>query len=116
MWNPGTAVDDDQLHFMVRVMETWFLADREALRAYYGSGIESQRRPNTADIEAISKDQLDRSLKDATRPTSKGEYHKTKHAPSLLGSIHYDVVRKHAKSPERFVTSITRVLDRSTGA
>lgn len=50
VWNPGTPVDDDQIHFMVQVMETWFLADQGALKSYYGNAFEVGRIPNTNDV------------------------------------------------------------------
>ena len=33
---------DEQCHLMVEVMESWFLADKEALQAYFGQGFRMQ--------------------------------------------------------------------------
>ena len=35
-WNQPAGADDDSVYLMVQVMETWFLADREALRGFFG--------------------------------------------------------------------------------
>ena len=70
--------------FMVQLMESWFLADRETLQAYYGQGFSTGRLPANQDIEAILKADVEHGLRDATRHCSKGTYHKTDHAPDLL--------------------------------
>jgi hypothetical protein len=36
-WNLA-GISDDQCHLMVELMESWFLADPEALAAFYGQG------------------------------------------------------------------------------
>ena len=37
-WPRPEGAGDDRAFLMVQVMETWFLADREALRSYFGTG------------------------------------------------------------------------------
>jgi Domain of unknown function (DUF4276) len=101
----------DSLFFMVQLMEAWFLADAEALERYYGRGVAAALRGNPA-VEDIPKaDVLDR-LKRATRTTTKGEYHKTKHAPALLRSIKPETVRARCPNGERlFATVLRRLAD-----
>ena len=89
----GADVQDSQLHFMIQVMEAWFLADHRTLRLYYGQRFLENRLPGNPNVEHISKaDVLDR-LRDATRNTSKGIYDKTGHAPEILASIDENRVR-----------------------
>lgn len=74
-------------HLMVQAMEAWFLADRDALKDYYGSGFLPGRLPDPAHIEEVPKDDLVPILEHATSQTQKGKYHKTRHAPDLLARI-----------------------------
>jgi len=70
-------------------MEAWFLADRDALAAYYGQGFRRNALPgDERHIEAISKDDLVPALEQATQATkTKGQYHKTRHGFALLAKI-----------------------------
>ncbi len=63
------------------------MADKASLGCYYGAEFQSGKLPERADIEAIPKDHVLSSLKEATRNTKNGEYHKTDHAPDLLASL-----------------------------
>ncbi len=80
-------ITDDQLNLMVQIMESWFLADREALRSYYGQDFSENQLPANPDVEHISKEDVLSRLSAATTNTTKGKYHKTKHAPQILASI-----------------------------
>ena len=93
-WDSSVAasVTDDQIHFMVQVMESWFLADKECLRRYYGQGFRENRLPASPKVEEIPKDDVMNGLEDATRSTKRGKYHKTRHAPSLLAQVNIDKV------------------------
>lgn len=92
----GRQVPDDRLHFMVQVMESWFLADRATLRNYYGPGFAENRLPANRQVEQIRKDDVINGLAAATRDTVKGRYHKTRHAPDLLASLNPAQVRAAA--------------------
>ena len=76
-----------QVHFMVQVMEAWFLADRQALRDFYGPGLQEGRLPGNPQVEGIPKQVVLKGLQLATRKAGKGAYHKTRHAPKLLGRL-----------------------------
>ena len=92
----GRQVPDNRLHFMVQVMESWFLADRAALRNYYGAGLAENRLPANRQVEQIPKDDVINGLAAATRDTGKGRYHKTRHAPALLAALNPAQVRAAA--------------------
>ena len=95
--------------FMVQLMEAWFLADTEALERYYGRGVTAALRGNPVVEEIPKADVLDR-LKRATRSTTKGEYHKTKHAPALLQSSNPKTVRARCPNGERLFATVLRRL------
>jgi hypothetical protein len=100
-----------QAHLMVQVMESWFLADKEALEIHYQHGFDANRLPATSSIEDTPKDRVSAGLKEATRHTKKGEYHKTKHAPALLAAI--DPAKVRAASPwcDRLFRTIEEAID-----
>ncbi|MHC5728050.1 MAG: DUF4276 family protein, partial [Nostoc sp.] len=64
-------------------------------------------------VETIDKDSLERSLKTATRNTTKGEYQKIKHASKLLELLDVDKVRKASPSCDRLFTTLTEIMGAS---
>jgi hypothetical protein len=81
------VMPDDQVHLMVQCMEAWFLADIPAVLQYYEHEFDEVALRGNPNIEAIPKrDVMDR-LHNATRTTSKGPYHKTRHGFEILGCI-----------------------------
>jgi hypothetical protein len=111
-WHASRASDvrDDQLHLMVQVMEAWFLADPDALAAYYGQGFARNRLPANPQVEQIPKTQVFEGLRLATRETKKKAYHKTRHAPALLESLGPDRVRKAAPHCERLFQALEAAI------
>ena len=105
-WNSALAVRDEQVHFMVQVMESWLLADKGALESYYGRDFRSTRLPSNPRVEQVSKDDVLKGLREATRGTGKGPYHKTRHAPALLVLIDTAKVRSAAPSCDRLFRAI----------
>ena len=83
-WQPPAGAIDDQAHLMVQCMEAWFLADREALTEFYGPEFLAGSLPGQQNIEQIPKPSLLPALEHASRQTSKGPYHKTRHGFALL--------------------------------
>jgi hypothetical protein len=99
------SFDDKQCHLMVQAVEAWLVADVEALRYYYGQHFKAGAIPRTVDVEQIDKSILYSSLKSATSRTAKGEYHKIRHGPVILGLLNAKKVRRRARHCERlFVT------------
>ena len=88
------GVDEDSVHLMVQVMETWLVADPKALGAYYGQGFRAGALPRRADLEAVAKETVGTALVKATRTTSKGDYRKIRHASELLQRIDSSLVQQ----------------------
>ncbi len=82
-----SGVGDDRIHLMVQTMETWLVADPDALADYYGQDFRASALPSRQDLEAEDKTALANALKRATRQTRKGRYHKIHHAAALLRKI-----------------------------
>ena len=108
---PGTATDD-HLHLMVQCMESWFLADRDAMRRFFGQGFRDNALPApTATLEAVGKADLYARLESATRNTkTKGAYGKGEHSFKLLATLDPALIRAASPSAERFFATIRRVL------
>ena len=79
-------------HLMIQTMEAWFIADIATLKNFYGQGFKENTIPKNANVETIAKNNLEPTLKTATRGTTKGEYHKINHAYQLLERIDVDKV------------------------
>ena len=86
-WDRPEAALDDQCHLMVQVMESWFLADSDALESFYGQGFRPQSLPANPNTEEVSKQDVFNRLDAATRTTTKGRYHKGRHSYEILGRL-----------------------------
>ncbi|MEP7012805.1 MAG: DUF4276 family protein [Acidobacteriota bacterium] len=107
-WQPP-LLSEEHCHLMVQVMEAWFIADPEALAAYYGQRFGASALPGRQNVEEIPKGEVESSLKSATKRTQKGEYHKIRHASDLLARIDPAKVRKRAPHCERLLTTLANV-------
>lgn len=100
-----------RVYLMVQTMESWLLADREALAAYYDGGFLPKSLPGrSTNIETIRKEDVEPALKKATKNTkTKGEYHKINHGAVLLALIDPTKVEKaspHAANFHEFLRGL----------
>lgn len=106
------GLSEEQAHLMVHTVESWLIADPEALATYYGKNFRESALPRRQDVEAIDKKTVLSSLERATETTSKGKYHKTQHTPELLKRIRPEVVRRRARHCDRLFTSLEKLAQR----
>lgn len=111
-WDQPGGVTDEVLHFMVQVMETWLLADSEALGIYFGEGFAPRQLPGHPDLEGLSKDEVYRRLQDATRASRRGSYQKGRDL-HLLGLIDPSKVQRRCRHAATFVVELQKALDPS---
>lgn len=111
-WQP-LGTDDTHCYLMVQTMESWFIADKLALRQYYGQKFQESAIPNTRNVEEIDKERLESALQAATRNTSKGEYHKTRHASQLLALLNISTVRQASPNCNRLFTTLAQIMGES---
>ena len=102
--------DDDAVHLMVQTMETWIVADPEALADYYGQGFRANALPARPDLEDEAKAAVADALKRATSETPKGRYRKIRHASDLLRLIDPRKARKRCRHCERLFDALGRAL------
>src|SRR5690606_32766213 len=86
-WAKPSGATANHLHLMVEFMETWFLADPDALEAYFGKGFRRAALPKRSDIESICKADVSACLRAATKDTKSGPYGKGKHSFALLARL-----------------------------
>ncbi len=102
---------EEQVHLMVQTMETWLVADVEALRAYYGRHFKSNVLPKRQDLEKLPKENVGSALARASRRTQKGEYHKIDHASELLSRVDPEKVRRRCRHCKRLFDTLTSVIE-----
>jgi hypothetical protein len=105
-----TGVAEDHVHMMVQVMETWFVADPERTKAYYGKDFNESALPKHAQPELVSKAAVAAGLENATKNTKKGRYHKIKHGSDLLARISPDTVKQKCPHCKRLFDSVEALL------
>lgn len=105
-WDKPADATDEQCHLMVQFMESWFMADREALQAYYGQHFQAQSLPPNPAIEEIPKRDIEQKLKHATRHTSKGAYNKGTHSFEILSRLDSEKVRQASPYADRFFRTL----------
>ena len=85
-WNKPDKAGEDQAFLMVQFMETWFLADKDGLRRYFGQGFKDQAIKQWPDLEAVPKETVLNALAQATAACRKA-YGKGKTSFELLAHI-----------------------------
>lgn len=87
-WRQPPAAADSSAYLMVQFMETWFLADREALRQSFRRSFNENHFREWTDLETVPKD----TVLDVLRQVTGGRYRKGKISFQLLGRIAPDQV------------------------
>lgn len=85
-WEQPPDATDDSAYLMVQVMETWFLADRDPLRRFFGPLLNENPFRAWPVLENISRNDILNALEQATRTCQK-PYRKGRVSFDLLGQI-----------------------------
>jgi len=101
-WDKPITADEDNLFFMVECMESWFLADKDALKNFYGKDFHENSLPNNTNLESVKKKKIYTALEKATKKTIKGTYGKGDHSFKILGMLDADKVKNHGKYAAEF--------------
>jgi hypothetical protein len=104
-WDQSHA---DSIFWMVQMMESWFHADKNALKEFYGDDFRRNALKANPNVEEIPKQDLIDGLRAATKDTQKGNYfdNKAGHGSKLLGLIDPDLVRKAAPNCKRLFEAV----------
>jgi hypothetical protein len=107
-WHAPVGAVDHDCHLMTQCMESWLLADWDALAKFYGQGFDVSERP-AVNVETISKQDIFKILKRATeRCKSKDKYGKGAHSFKLLKLVSPQTVAACAPWARRFLDELQR--------
>lgn len=109
-WTKPEGASDEQCQLMVQAMEAWFVADPEALEAFYGEGFDPAPLACSGNVEDLRKKKLNESLARAVAGTARGRYRKLVHASRLLRLLDPSKVRKRARHCERLFETLSSVI------
>jgi hypothetical protein len=101
-------VQAERIHWMVQVMESWFLADGAALKAYYKKSFKASALPKGSNVEQISKPDVFKALKQVAALG----YEKAAHAPNILGYLSPNTVRARAAHCGRFLDALSTTISK----
>lgn len=110
-WDLSFA-SEDEIHLMIQIMETWIIADKKALANYCGEGFRKDELPNAQDMEGVSRSEVGRALEAAIGGSSRGRYHKIKHASDLLRQMNPDTVQDRCPACRRLFETLAEVIER----
>ena len=105
-WSKPRNATEEQCHMMVLLMESWFLADKEALREYYGQGFRADAILQYDNVEIVPKDDVLDKLRRATLGTTKGSYNKGSHSFDILAILSPDKVKQASPYAKRFLEQL----------
>jgi hypothetical protein len=91
---------NDECHLMVQLMESWFLADPQAVKRYFGTGVLMKHLKEVADIELVAKADVMTRLNSATKTSKHGKFDKARDSFELLSRIdpaRVEIASRHAK-------------------
>jgi hypothetical protein len=86
-WERPDGSHEHDAYLMICCMETWLLADRDALRRYFGSEWRDNAIPEWAQIESVPKERVFQALAQATQACEKKKYTKGKVSFDVLAEI-----------------------------
>ena len=96
-WSKPGGVNDEQAMLMTTSMETWIVADRDALREKYGSQLRENALPPLNDLENRSRQDVFQGLRNATN----NGYEKGAMSFEVLGKLNPDTLEQHLPSFKR---------------
>lgn len=110
-WERPPSVAADQAQLMVTCMETWIMADREALSAIFGSKLQMSALFSVNDLEMRSRHEVQDKLAHATRDCGKEKtYTKGKRSFMILGKLNPEILKERLPHFRRFVETLQRHL------
>lgn len=107
-WNKPSQATDDHAYLMVQVMETWLLADPEALKHYFGDKFKADKIPAWPALEAQSKQRIFDTLDKATAECGDRRYAKGKISFEVLGSINPQRIALKCPHARRLLTFLAQ--------
>ena len=85
-WDKPNGAQDKQVLLMTTCMETWIIADRAALRAFYNSDFTENQLPLLANLEGRERHAIQQALQNATKDCT-NKYEKGKRSFEVLAVL-----------------------------
>ena len=109
-WEKPAQAREEDCHLMVVCMESWFLADKNVLRQFFGQGFNESALPTNPQLEKLTKAELFHGLQQATRSCkTKAPYGKGEHSFQLLKQLSPEKVAAASPWAKRFLDRIILV-------
>lgn len=107
-WKKPNNAQDDDAQLMVQCMETWLVADRKALRTFFGPELKDKTLPGDTNLEQVPKDEVLKKLTKATKklPKTPDGYRKGKVSFDLLAQLDPAVVCEKLPHAKRLVEAV----------
>lgn len=106
-FRPPQGATDDHCHLMVVCMESWFLADQDALSRFFGQGFNANALPKNTAIETIAKDDVYSGLhKASANCKTKAPYGKGDHSFKILLLLRPDKIAGASPWAKRFLDTL----------
>lgn len=102
-WERPDHATDDHCHLMVQIMESWFLADPQTLKTFYGQGYRPDALPSDQHVERIAKRDVLNGLARATRDTAKGRHDKGTHSFRILEKLDPETITNASPHAKRLI-------------
>ena len=97
-WERPTGAEDDQAQLMVQCMETWCVADRKALREFFGISLHEGALPALNNLEGRAKEDVQEALVNATRDCGRNRgYAKGTRSFELLAHLDPAELKRHLR-------------------
>lgn len=96
-WSKPSSASDEQALLMTTCMETWIVADREALSRHYGSHLQVAALPALHHLESRTRQDVQNAIVRATRNCNNC-YQKGKRSFDVLERLRPSELRKHLPS------------------
>jgi hypothetical protein len=112
-WERPGGTNDDQAQLMVTCMETWIIADRDALKRFFGQCLRKNRLLPQIGLEARLRQDVQDALAQATRDCGRRKaYSKGRRSFQLLAELNSETLRKYLPHFIRFLSA----LDQHSGS
>lgn len=99
------------VQLMVQAMETWIVADPNALAAYYGTDFASNVLPRPgSNLEAVAPREIESLLSRSARRTRKRKYRKIRDGSALLARIDPAAVQGRCPSCKRLFDNLGALI------
>ena len=108
-WTRPRQVSDDQAQLMATCMETWLIADHNAISKCF-SGLNPNRLLAPHGLEKRPKEEVIQALKSATASSSKGRYKKGRDSFVLLGLVDPNQLESSLPHFRRFIETMNARL------